>query len=107
MKKVEFYSEANPDIAFILGFEDEYYEEGKALALEGFQAWCFGEATEHYSEEEALSIQDYCGYAEASEELLDNAGIPYTTFYGWLDEEGELLPGYENEDVEFVSCYGD
>ena len=108
MKNIEFYSTMNPDLAFIISFEDEYYEEGKALALEGWQAWCFGdEATEHLSEEEVKDIHDNWGYDEASSYLLSLAGIPHLIQDEWLTEDGELLPEYENEDVEFVSCYGD
>ena len=101
MKNYIFSSFANPDIAFVLGFEDEVAAEGKALALEGFQAWCFGEETEHYSQDIAEAIYDSWGYMEASEDLLDKANIPYTV-YDWLDEAGDLLPEHENEDYEVV-----
>ena len=101
MKNYIFSSLTNPDIAFVLGFEDEVAAEGKALALEGFQAWCFGEETEHYSQDIAESIYDSWGYMEASEDLLDKANIPYTV-YDWLDEAGDLLPEHENEDYEVV-----
>ena len=96
MKNYIFESSMNPDIAFVLAFNDKDAEQGSRLALEGFRAWTFGEATEHYTEEEAKSIYDCYGYEEASKELLDKANISYTELE-WLDEDGDILPEYENE----------
>ena len=96
MKNYIISSFVNPDIAFAIGFEEADAEKGSAIALEGFRAWTFGEATEHYTAEEAQSIYDCCGYEEASIELLDKANISYTEL-DWLDENGDVLPEYENE----------
>lgn len=99
MKNVELYSETNPDIAFVVRFSDDDYKQGKELALEGFSLWCFQEPTKHLPDAEEW--QD-AGFAEPSMYLLDKAGIAYEIL-DWLDEEGELLPEYQNEDVEYIS----
>ena len=102
MKNVMIYSPTNPDMAFCIALEDACYEQGKAYALEGFSAWWSGEESDNITADEAQALyNDYC-YGEAGCFLLDKFGIPYT-WLDWLDEDGELLPEYENEDIEYVS----
>lgn len=90
MKKICFYSVTNPDICFCLGFAPEDAEKGAELAKKGLQLWLDGE--EEYED---------AGYMEPSEELLDDAGIKYEEL-DYFDEEGELLPEYENEKLEYI-----
>lgn len=102
MKNVLIYSVTNPDMAFCIALEDQYYEEGKELTIEGYNAWWSGEESDNISAKEAQDIYDSYCYGDAGCYLLDKKGIPYT-WLDWLDENGELLPEYENEDIEYIA----
>ena len=90
MSKIACYYSYNAlsdnDIFFAVKFSDEDYERGKALALEGWNAWWEIEFVDegdldttkfpHMTKEEFLELWNL-GYEEGAINLLDAAGIKY------------------------------
>ena len=68
-----YYSITNEDMFFAVKFSDEDYERGKALALEGWNAWWGAEDNDEFWD---------LGYEEAATNLLDAAGIKYELIEG-------------------------
>lgn len=69
MSKIAHYlSINNPDMFFAIKFKDEDYERGKALALDGWNAWWASDGDDEYWG---------LGWEEGATMLLDEAGIDY------------------------------
>ena len=84
-----YYSALNEDMFFAVKFRDEDYERGKAIALDGWNAWWDAKAKED-------ELWDY-GYAERALELLDAANIVYAVVYPVTDEESATGVAKEND----------
>lgn len=86
-----YYSVSNEDMFFAVKFSDKDYERGKALALEGWNAWWASEQVDG----ETWSIQEFphltveeinalwgCGYTEGALDLLDKFHIEHEIITG-------------------------